>query len=88
MLTRSIHKHRLNLCEIVSTKIKGNDTSNTVNRLSVNDTEVTSHRVIVTALAGNISHNSSSVFSTNVLASVPKKIETQTIKLSSDNAEV
>ena len=69
-------------------KIKGKDTSNTVNHLSVNDRDVTSHRDIANALADNISHNSSSAFSTDAFASVHKKAEKQTIKFSSDNAEV
>ena len=41
-------------------KIKGKDTSNTVN-----DRDVTSHRDIANALADKFSHNSSSAFSTN-----------------------
>ena len=45
-------------------KIKGKDTSNTVNHLSVNDRDVTSHRDIANALADNYSHNFSSAFST------------------------
>ena len=68
-------------------KIKGKDTRNTVHHLSVNDRDVTSHRDIVNALADNFSHNSSSAFSTDAL-SVRKKAEKQTIKFSSDNAEV
>ena len=40
------------------------------------------------ALADNISHNSSSAFSTDAFASVRKKAEKQTIKCSFDNAEV
>ena len=71
-----------------SRKIKGKDTSNTVHHLSVNDTDVTSHRDIDNALADNLSRNSSSVFSTDAFASVRKKAEKQTIKCSSDNAEV
>ena len=69
-------------------KIKGNDTSNTVHHLSVNDRDVTSHRDIANALADNFSHNSSSAFSTDAFASVRKNAEKQTIKFSSDNAEV
>ena len=69
-------------------KIKGKDTSNTVHHLSVNDRNVTSHRDIANALADNFSHNSSSAFSTDAFASVRKKAEKQTIKFSSDNAEV
>ena len=42
-------------------------------------------RLIVT---DNFSHNSSSAFSTDAFASVRKKTEKQTIKFSSDNAEV
>ena len=61
-------------------KIKRKHTTNTVHHLSVNDRDVTSHRDIANALADNFSHNSSSAFS--------KKAEKQTIKFSSDNAEV
>ena len=68
-------------------KIKGKDTSNTVHHLSVNDRDVTSHRDIPNAL-DNVSHNSSYAFSTDAFASVCKKAEKQTIKFSSDNAEV
>ena len=64
-------------------KIKGKDTSNTVHHLSVNDRNVTSHRDIANALADNVSHNSSSAFSTDAFASVRKKAEKQTIKFSS-----
>ena len=59
-------------------KIKGKDTRNTV----------TSHRDIANALADNISHNSPSAFSTDDFASIRKKAEKQSIKFSSDNAEV
>ena len=69
-------------------KIKGKHTSNTVHHLSVNDRDVTSHRDIANALADKFSHNSSSAFSTDSFASVRKKAEKQTIKVSSDNAEV
>ena len=69
-------------------KIKGKDASNTVHHLSVNDREVTSRRDIANALADNFSHNSSSAFSTDAFASVRKKVETQSIKFSSDNTEV
>ena len=69
-------------------KIKGKDTSNTVHYLSVNDRDVTSHHDIANALADNVSHNSSSAFSTDAFASVRKKAERQTIQFSSDNAEV
>ena len=69
-------------------KIKGKDTSNTVHHLSVNDRDVTSHRDIANALADNISHNSSSPFSTDTFASVRKKADKQTITFSSDNDEV
>ena len=68
-------------------KIKGKDTSNTVHHLSVNDRDVTSHRDIANALADNISHNSSA-FSTDAFVSVRKKAKKQTLKFSSDNAEV
>ena len=68
--------------------IKGKDISNTVHHLSVNDRDVTSHRDIANALADIFSHNSSSAFSTDAFASVRKKAEKQTIKVSSDNAEV
>ena len=46
-------------------KIKGKNTSNTVHHLSVNDRDVTSHHDIANALADNVSHNSSSAFSTD-----------------------
>ena len=69
-------------------KIKGKDTSNTVHNLSVNHRDVASHRDIANALADNFSHNSSSAVSTDDFASVHKKPEKQTIKVSSDNAEV
>ena len=39
-------------------KIKGNDTSNNVHHLSVNDTDVTSHHDIANELADNLSYNS------------------------------
>ena len=68
--------------------IKRKDTSNTVHHLSVNGRDVTSHRDIANALADNLSHNSSSAFSTDDFASVRKKAEKQTINFSSDNAEV
>ena len=88
MSPRWILKHRLNLFGIESVKIKGKDTSNTVHHLSVIDRDVTSHRDIANALADNFSHTSSSAFSTDAFASVRKKAEKQTIKFSSDNAEV
>ena len=69
-------------------KIKGKHTSNTVHHLSVNDRDVTSHCDIANALENKFSHNSSSAFSTDAFASVRKKAEKQTIKFSSDNAEV
>ena len=69
-------------------KIKGKDTGNTVHHFFVNDRDVTSHRDIANALADNLSHNSSSAFSTDAFVSVRKKAEKQTIKFSSDNAEV
>ena len=69
-------------------KIKGKDTSNTVHHLSVNDRDVTSHRDIANALADKFSHKFSSAFSTDDFASVRIKAEKQTIKVSSDNAEV
>ena len=48
-----------------------------------------SHLIVTAnALADNVSHNSSSAFSTDAFASVRKKAEKQTIKFSSDNAEV
>ena len=68
--------------------MKGKNTSNTVHHLSVNDRDVMSHRDIANALADNFSHNCSSAFSTDAFASVRKKAEKQTIKFSSDNAEV
>ena len=69
-------------------KIKGKDTGNTVHHLSVNGRDVTSHRDIANALADNVSHNSSSAFSTDDFASVRKKAEKHTKTFSSDNAEV
>ena len=69
-------------------KIKGKNTSNTVQHLSVNDRDVTSHRDIANALADNVSHNSSSAFSTDAFASVRKKAEKHSIKCLSDNGEV
>ena len=51
-------------------RIKGKDTSNTVHHLSVNDRDVTSHSDIANALADNLSHNSSSAFSTDAFAEV------------------
>ena len=59
-------------------KIKGKESSNTVHHLSVNDREVTSRCDIAIALADNLSHNSSSAFSTDAFASVCKKAEKQT----------
>ena len=47
-----------------------------------------SHRDIANALADNLSHSSSSAFSTDAFTSVRKKAENQTINLSSDNVEV
>ena len=44
-------------------KTKGNESSNTVHHLSVNDREVTSRRDIANALADNFSHNVLSAFS-------------------------
>ena len=69
-------------------KMKGKDTSNAVHHLSVNNRDGTSHCDIANALADNLSHNSSSAFSTDDFALVRKKAEKQTIKVSSDNAEV
>ena len=69
-------------------KIKGKDTSNTVHHLSVNNRDVTSQRNIANALTDNFSYNSSSAFSTDAFANYRKKAEKQTIKVSSDNAEV
>ena len=69
-------------------KINRKDTSHTVHHLFVNDRNVTSHRDIASALADNFFHNSSFAFSTDDFASVRKKAEKHTIKLSSDNAEV
>ena len=69
-------------------KIKGKESTNSIHHLSVNDRDVTSHRGIANALAANLSHNSSSAFSTDAFASVRKKAEKQTIKFPSDNAEV
>ena len=69
-------------------KIKGKESTNSIHHLSVNDRDVTSHCDIANALADNFSHNSSSAFSTDAFTSVRKKTEKQTIKFSSDNAEV
>ena len=68
-------------------KFKGKKSSNTSLHLSVNDRDVTSHRDIANALAGNLSHNSSSAFSTDAFSSVHKKAEKATINFTSDNAE-
>ena len=54
-------------------KIKGKETSNTLQHLSVNDNEVTSHRDIANSLADNFSHNFLFAFSTEVFESVRKK---------------
>ena len=67
-------------------KIKGKESSNTIHHLSDNDIDVTSHCDIANALADNLSHNSSSAFSTDAFVSVRKKAEKQTINFSSDNA--
>ena len=56
--------------------------------MSVNDRDVTSHRDIANALADNISHNSSSAFSTDVFTSVRFKVEKQNINFLSENAKV
>ena len=69
-------------------KIKGKESTNSIHHLSVNDRDVTSHRDIANALADNVSHNSSSAYSTDAFASVRKKSEKETIKMLSDNAEV
>ena len=58
-------------------KIKGKDTSNTVHHLSVNDRDITSHRDIANALANNVSHNSSSAFSTDAFASFARKLKSR-----------
>ena len=68
--------------------IKGKDTSNTVHHLSVNDRDVMSHHDIANALADNLSHNSSSAFSTDAFTSECCKAEKQNINFSSKNAEV
>ena len=65
--------------------IKGNDTSNTVHHLFVNDREVTSHCDIANALADYSSQISSSAFSTNA---IKKSNEKQAINVTSDKAEV
>ena len=69
-------------------KIKGKESSNTIHPLSVNDSDITFHCDISNALADNLSHNSSSVFSTDAFASVRKKAEKDTINFPPDNAEV
>ena len=53
-------------------KIKEKESTNSIHHLSVNDRDVTSHRDIANALADNVSHNSSSAFSTDAFASVRK----------------
>ena len=65
-------------------KIKGKERSNTIHHLSVNDRDVTSHRDIANTLADNVSHNSSSAFSTYSFASVRKKAERQNINILSE----
>ena len=53
-----------------------------------NDRDVASHRDIANAFADNVSHNSSSAFSTDAFISVRCKVEKQNINVSSENAEV
>ena len=69
-------------------KIKGKESSNSIDHFSVNDRGVTSHRDIANALADIFSHNSSSAFSTDAFKSVRCKAEKQNINFSSDNVEV
>ena len=64
-------------------KIKGKESSNSVYHLFVNDRDITSHRDIPNALADNVSHNSSSAFSTDAFTSVRCKVEKQNINFSS-----
>ena len=65
-------------------KNKGKESSYSIHHLSVNDRDVTSHRDIANALADNVSHNSSSAFSTDAFASVRCKAEKQNITFSSE----
>ena len=65
-------------------KIKGKESSNTVHNLFVDDRDVTSHLDI----ANNVSHNSSSVFSTDAFTSVRNKAENQNLNFSSENVEL
>ena len=60
-------------------KIKGKESSNSIQHLSVNDIDITSHRDIANALADNVSHNSSSAFSTDAFTPVRCKAEKQNI---------
>ena len=69
-------------------KIKGKVSTNYIHHLSVNNRDVTSHRDIANALADNVSHHSSSAFSTDVFTSVRCKAEKQNINVSSENVEV
>ena len=56
------------------------ESTNSIHHLSVSD--------IANALADNVSHNSSSAFSTDAFTSVRCKAEKQNINISSQNAEV
>ena len=64
--------------------IKGKESSITI-RLSVNDRDVAYHRDIANALADNVSHNSSSAFSTDAFISVCQKAERQNLNFSPEN---
>ena len=69
-------------------KIKRKESSNTIHHLSLSDRGVTFHRDIAHALADNVSHNSSSAFSTDVFTSVGTKAQKQNLNVSSENVEV
>ena len=62
-------------------KIKGKESINNIRHLSVNDSDVTSHRDISNALADNVSRNSSSAFSTDAFTSIRQKPERQNLNL-------
>ena len=69
MSPRLILKHRLNLYEIGLSKSKERNPVT----LFINDRDVTSHRDIANTLTVNVSHNSSSAFSTDAFTSVRNK---------------
>ena len=69
-------------------KINGKQSSNSIYHLSLNDRDVTSCCDIANALPDNVSHNSSSAFSTDAFTSVRCKAEKHNINFSSQNVEV